>query len=189
VTDPVRLAGWGPLGADITVTWTVSEGRRGRRWREAVARAHSVRHSLLLETDPSGRFAHVELASAAGLWTFHREGDGTLHGNHVDPSEPRVRHVAGWPFALEDLLLVVGSPIAAAATAWSMRSSVAPGQRVMRAAVRLDPTIGSTARVEAVEIERLDERRWRIETGEPFDVDDRGVPVLAGGVLEPLELA
>ena len=33
----------------------------------------------------SGRFSHLELAAAAGLWTLHPEGDGTLHGNHVDP--------------------------------------------------------------------------------------------------------
>ena len=62
----------------------MSEGRKGRRWREVVARGPDVVHALLLETDPDGRFSHLELARADGLWTFHPEGDGTLHGNHVD---------------------------------------------------------------------------------------------------------
>ena len=39
--------------------------------------------SLLLELDPSGRFSHLELARADGLWTFHPETDGTIHGKSV----------------------------------------------------------------------------------------------------------
>ena len=88
MTAPTRAAGWGRGPEDGTlVTWTVAEGRKGRRWREVVARGADVVHALLLETDPNGRFSHLELARADGLWTFHPEVDGTLHGNHV-----RVRH-------------------------------------------------------------------------------------------------
>ena len=86
------------------ITWTVAEGRRGRRWREVVVRGDAVGHSLLLETGADGRFSHLELARAGGLWTFHPETDGTLHGNHVDPRGRDVRHVVGLPFAPDDLL-------------------------------------------------------------------------------------
>ena len=39
MTGPTRVAGWGRGPDDGTVvTWTVAEGRKGRRWREVVAR-------------------------------------------------------------------------------------------------------------------------------------------------------
>ena len=117
MTGPTRAAGWG-RGPDATVvTWTVAEGRKGRRWREVVARGADVVHSLLLETDPNGRFSHLELARADGLWTFHPEVDGTLHGNHVG-SDSGVQHIAGRPFAPDDAMIVEGSPISLAAIAW-----------------------------------------------------------------------
>src|SRR5436305_597602 len=96
----------------------VADGRRGRRWREVVATGDAVQHSLLLETSPDGRFSHLELARAGGLWTFHPEGNGSLHGNAVDRDRPEVRHVVGWPFAPDDVMLVEGSPLSAAAIAW-----------------------------------------------------------------------
>ena len=83
MTGPTRAAGWGRGPDGTVVTWTVAEGRKGRRWREVVARGTDVVHALLLETDPNGRFSHLELARADGLWTFHPEPDGTIHGNHV----------------------------------------------------------------------------------------------------------
>ena len=68
MTEPTRAAGWGTGPEDGTVvTWTVAEGRKGRRWREVVARGPDVLHALLLETDPNGRFSHLELARADGL--------------------------------------------------------------------------------------------------------------------------
>ncbi|HYN69258.1 MAG TPA: hypothetical protein VEX41_03500, partial [Candidatus Eisenbacteria bacterium] len=111
----VRVAGWGTLEDGAAITWTIAEGRRGRRWREVVARDDAVVHSLLLETGAAGRFRHLELARAGGLWTFHPEPDGTLHGNHVDPRERDVRHIEGLRFAPDDLLLIEGSPLSAAA--------------------------------------------------------------------------
>ena len=44
-----RVAGWGTADDGSIVIWTVSEGRKGRRWREVVPRGGSVQ-SLLLET-------------------------------------------------------------------------------------------------------------------------------------------
>lgn len=184
---PVRLAGWGRLGDGGTVTWTISEGRRGRRWREIIADGPAVRHALLLETDPSGRFSHLELASAAGLWTFHPEPDGSLHGNHVDPRAPGVTHTIGWPFGADDLLVVVGSPIALAAIAWRLQGVVELGERVDRPGVRLDPS-GSLEAVGSVIVERSDHGRWRVGSEDVVEVDVDGVPSLTDAGSAPLEV-
>jgi len=112
---PVRRAGHARLASGATVTWSVAEGAKGRRWRELVARDGTVVHSLLLETFPDGRFAHLELSTAAGLLTLHPEGDGTLHGNAV--TEHGVRHVRGLPWSDRAVLLVEGSVLAWAAAA------------------------------------------------------------------------
>ena len=102
VTGPTRMAGWGRAADGSTVTWTVAEGSKGRRWREVVALGEATVQALLLETDRDRRFSHLELARADGLWTFHPEPDGTLHGNHVRPDDRAVEHVRGWPFGHDD---------------------------------------------------------------------------------------
>ena len=129
------------------VTWTISEGRRGRRWREVVADGPAVRHALLLETDPTGRFSHLELASAAGLWTFHPEADGTLHGNHVDPGRRR-----GHAHRRRGRSAPTTSSSSAARRSALRRDRLArsptrsrPGASVDRAGVRLDPADGLDA--------------------------------------------
>jgi hypothetical protein len=188
MTVPTRVAGWGELADGSIVTWTVAEGRQGRRWREVVARDGATVHALLFETDPDGRFSHLELARADGLWTFHPEVDGTLHGNHVAPGgtgDP-VRHVKGWPFAAGDALLVEGSPIADAALLWPRSASIAVGAaaEVAGVAIRAD---GRLERVAAVRIERATATTWRVGHGPLFEVDEVGLPVLAGGGRRPLE--
>lgn len=187
MSEPLRIAGWGSLPDGASVTWTISEGRRGRRWRESVAVGSTLRHALLLETDPDGRFSHLELAAATGLWTFHPEGDGTLHGNHVDPTGAAVRHVVGWPFDGDALLLVDGSPIAASAAAWWLATTVAADGRSTRAAVGVDPAAGTTEALEALEIERHGADAWRLGRSPVFGVDPRGAPMLSDGRVEALE--
>src|SRR3954465_8975806 len=118
MTGPIRVAGWGRRDDGATVTWAGAEGRRARRWREGGAPGESVHHSLLLETGSDGQFSHLELARAGGLWTFHPEGDGTLHGNAVERGRGRVRHVVGWAFGADDAVLVEGSRLSVAAIAW-----------------------------------------------------------------------
>ena len=168
------------------VTWTVSEGRKGRRWREVVARGDGS-HALLLETGPDGRFSHLELARGDGLWTFHPEGDGTLHGNHVDRSEAGVRHVIGWSFGPADVLVVDGSPLSLAAVASGSRDAVAvAGTTVVRAVVV--EADGGLRRDDAVGIERLSATRWRIGDRPPIEIDEAGLPVLTGGQRRPLEV-
>ena len=76
MSEPLRRAGAGGLVDGSHVVWSVAEGRRGRRWREVrTAPDGGVVSSLLLETDPDGRFSHTELATPAGLLTLHPEGN------------------------------------------------------------------------------------------------------------------
>jgi hypothetical protein len=187
MTGPTRVAGSGELADGSMVTWTVAEGRRGRRWREVVARDGATVHALLFETDAAGRFSHLELARADGLWTFHPEPDGTLHGNQV-AADGEVRHVRGWPFARGDALVIEGSPIAAAALAWSHVTDVMPGATIELHGVVVGSD-GRLERLESLQLERLDGSRWRVGEGTPVEVDEDGLPVLAKGRRRPLEEA
>jgi hypothetical protein len=107
----LRRAGAGETPDGRHVTWSVAEGRRGRRWREVLATpgGRSIESSLLLELDPDGRFSHLELSTAAGLLTLHPEGDGTLHGNAV--TSRGIEHVAGRPWERDAVILLERSVI------------------------------------------------------------------------------
>jgi hypothetical protein len=174
------------------VTWTVAEGGRGRRWREVIATGDAVQHSLLLETSPDGRFSHLELARAGGLWTFHPEGDGSLHGNAVERDAPEVRHVVGWAFAPDDLMLVEGSPLSAAAIAWyASRTTSEEPQRAAQVTARAGVILrldGSIDAVEAIRLEGLTDGSWQVGDEPRIVIDDAGLPLLSGGVIRPLEL-
>jgi hypothetical protein len=120
--------------------------------------------SLLLELDPSGRFAHLELATAAGLLTLHPEGDGTLHGNAI--ATGGVRHLVAIPWQPDDLLLIEGSSVARAAA-----SRVGAGTSGV--VVGLDLTT----------------QRRPIEPSErAIELDADGLPAFPGGDTWPLEL-
>jgi hypothetical protein len=108
----LRVAGTGRSPDGASVTWSVAEGRRGRRWREAVVRDRAVVHSLLLELDPDGRFAHLELTTPAGLLTLHPEGNGTIHGNAVTGAG--ITHVRGLPWEPDDVVLIDDSIVSQA---------------------------------------------------------------------------
>ena len=189
MTVPTRLAGWG-LATGAQVTWTVAEGRKGRRWREVVLRDGAFVHALLLETDPERRFSHLELARADGLWTFHPESDGTLHGNHVRAGRAdAVRHVVGWAFGPGDVLVVDGSPLSLAAVAWRLAADgVAEGTPQDLAGVVIASDPGELEPRSRIRVERLSATRWQVGEWPPFDIDDAGIPALDGGVREPLEL-
>ncbi len=113
---PLRRAGRLDAGGGETVLWSVAEGRRGRRWRSLRVGADGrVISNLLLEIDPGGRWARLELAASAGLLTLHPEADGqSAHGNVVTPAG--MRHLAlGW--GSDHRLVVEGEPVAACALA------------------------------------------------------------------------
>jgi hypothetical protein len=143
IRRPLRRAGHGTAADGSTVTWSMAEGRRGSRWREVRIVDGGIVSSLLLELDPAGRFAHLELSTAAGLITLHPEGDGTLHGNAI--SSDGIRHIVAVPWQPDDLLLVEGSTIArtAAARHGSATSGVLVGLDlgVDRRAIGLDERI------------------------------------------------
>ena len=168
MTEPVRLAGHGRREDGALVTWTLAEGRKGRRWREAVSLDGRLLHSVLFETGPDRRFTHLELATPAGLATLHPEGDGTLHGNVVAPDG--VRHVIGLLYPADAMALVAGSPLASAALAWAVAGDV-PIDRV----VELDPaTLGLTERA--------------LVASDLAAIDDLGAPVgLTQASTWPLE--
>lgn len=188
MSAPTRSAGWGTGAFGSVVTWTVAEGRKGRRWREVVSRGPAVTHALMLETDPEGRFSHMELARADGLWTFHPEANGTLHGNHVGGKKPDVRPVEGWAFAPDDALVIEGSPLALAAIAWRWaRSLGTDGDAAIEVAGVLLRPGGELVQVPALRIERLTAKRWRVGDGSAFEVDREGLPILVGGIVRPLE--
>lgn len=146
MTEPlVRLAGRGQRADGACVTWTIADGRRGRRWREVVVKDGLLVHSLLFESGVDRRFTHLELAAPLGLVTLHPEGDGTIHGNIVRVDG--VEHISGLVFVPDDGMHVCGSPIVAAAVAWA---TVDVDRRTSRWLVELDP-VGLTVRLAAGE--------------------------------------
>ncbi|HEY7969615.1 MAG TPA: hypothetical protein VID95_06425 [Candidatus Limnocylindrales bacterium] len=157
----LRRAGQGRAPDGAVVTWSVAEGRRGRRWREVVATGEGIRSSLLLELDPDGRFSHLELSTAAGLLTLHPEGDGTLHGNRV--TADGVHHLRS-PWDPSTDVRVEGSAVCIAAAPGRGGTQ---GWLRIRLDLRLDPTSDA---IDAVA------------------TDGDGLPVLDGGASWPLEL-
>jgi hypothetical protein len=97
VTTRVRLAGHGVDRLGRAVTWTIADGERGRRWREATAAAAGeapagLTHAVTIETGHAGQWLRLEVAAANGLLSLHPARDGSVHGNVV--SATGVRHVA-----------------------------------------------------------------------------------------------
>ena len=144
-----------------------------------------LRHSLLLETAPDGRFSHLELATPAGLLTLHPEGDGTLHGNVIETGG--IRHVVGLPWDEDGVVDVDGSAVAGAACARLLADAVVAGESIRRAVLRITGELLITTGPEAVD--RVDDDAWRIAGGVPCRVDATGLPVLPDAESWPLEQA
>jgi hypothetical protein len=164
------------------VTWTVAEGRRGRRWREAVRKRDDagIRHSLLLEMGPDGRFAHLELSTADGLLTLHPEGDGTLHGNRV--TSHGVEHVRGIAWDPGAIVLVDGSPVSRFAAVPGLSGRIEPGGMGSVLVLRIPKDLALLGGVE--EVRRGDERRWTFAGPETYVLDDDGVLASAASTAE-----
>jgi hypothetical protein len=170
-----------PDGA--AVTWSIAEGRRGRRWREARIRDDGVTSSLLFETEPDGRFVHLELSTAAGLLTLHPEGDGTIHGNSIGAEG--VRHIVGLPWTTQGIVLLDGSAITVAAAAHLLRGSIEPGRTV--AAEALVIGLDLAVRRRSVEAERVSNLAWRFQGHDAVEVGEDGVPRFSEAREWPLE--
>lgn len=184
---PVRLAGRAPLPDGGWLTWTVADGQRGRRWRTVMELNDRFVASALLEVDPEGRFAKLELAIPGGLLTLHPERGAELHGNAVGPDG--VRHLT-FPWSPDHALEIEGLAVATAITAARLAAIVAVGEgrtlRSVSVARDLDVIEGEHRFV------RLDEHAWRIEGGAAATdvvLDHRGLPDWGTGALEwPLEV-
>lgn len=161
----LRRAGHGRAGDGAQVIWSVAEGHRGRRWREVVVAGEGIRTSLLLELDPDGQFGHLELSTAAGLLTLHPEPDGTIHGNAVTAAG--IEHIAGWPWARDRAVEVVGSVVCLAAGRRPDHTNAVEWLRI-GIDLALDPIV------------RTVPAGWR-------DIDAEGLPTLLDGVIWPLE--
>jgi hypothetical protein len=175
LAELLKRAGAGRFVDGTDVTWSVAEGRKGRRWREVRSRDGVVVSSLLLETFPDRRFAHLELTTQAGLLTLHPEPDGTLHGNAVTTTG--VVHLQRIPWPDGSLLVVDGSAISIAAAAWLAGvESPHPAQGDRLPVVMISPTLDvRAATIPAAGLSH-----------DPIDAD--GLPILADGRSWPLEL-
>jgi hypothetical protein len=171
----VRRAGRATLADGSEVIWSVADGRRGRRWRAVTRRGGTVSASLLLEVDPDGRPARLELSTVTGLLTLHPEAIGALHGNAV--TGDGVRHLAlAWSddYALE----VEPLAISGAVSAHRLGDSVPVGEGIVVPVVVIDDTLVASAG--SRRYVRRDATTWRIGDGKDartLTVDDRGLPV------------
>ncbi|HET7726371.1 MAG TPA: hypothetical protein VFK54_03510 [Candidatus Limnocylindrales bacterium] len=186
----MRRAGAGQDADGRLVWWSVAEGQRGRRWREAIVGGGGLVHSLLLETGPDRRFTHLELATPAGLLTLHPEPDGTLHGNAV--TDRGMRHVAGLAWDPDGLVILAGSTIAAAAAGHLLATLLPPGatpagmstsQLVLRIAADL-----SVATAFA-DVELGTDGRYVVADSGVVATDGDGLPLLDEARSWPLEAA
>jgi hypothetical protein len=179
----VRRAGVALLADGAEVVWSVADGRRGRRWRAVTNRDGTVVASLLLEVDPDGRPAHLELATAAGLLTLHPEPTGQLHGNAV--TGEGVRHLTmawGDDHELEFEPFDISSAVIAHRLDGLLPAG--EGRAVPVVAIRLDLDVRETTRRYA----RLDTATWRIEgdgDARTTEVDARGLPAWPVPAGEP----
>jgi hypothetical protein len=171
----VRRAGSGRFVDGTDVVWSVAEGRKGRRWREVRSRGGAVLSSLLLETFPDRRFAHLEVSTPAGMLTLHPEADGTLHGNAVLATG--VRHVVGLPWPEDGVVVLDGSAISIAAASWFIRDADPPTDDAGRRPVAMiDP--GLQVKVSSIPADALSHDQ----------IDADGLPMLDGARSWPLDV-
>ena len=183
----LRRGGSGDGQAGDQVIWSVAEGTRGARWREAATRDGVVRRSVLFEVAPDGRATRLELATAAGLLTLHPEPDGaTLHGNVVTPGG--IRHLA-FVWSADHALLVDGSPVAFTVLIRPLTArGIARGERVVGEGLRIDDALLPSP--VSWTVERPAPEVWSIHAGDEtveVRLDASGLPVLDEGRAWPLE--
>lgn len=184
----MRLAGELGLPDGSHLTWSVADGRRGRRWRAVSigphgTNAHLISHVLLLEVDQAGRPSRLELTTPAGLLTLHPAADqGEIHGNVVTTAGAGVRPLA-FAWGPEHELEVVGRPIAIAVALHRRQATTRVGEGGEIDVLSIGPDLGVVAARRP--FQRLTEGRWRVGSVE-LEIDSDGLPV--EGRRWPLEL-
>jgi hypothetical protein len=193
VAPRVRLAGHGVDRLGRAVTWTIADGERGRRWREATAGAEagdgspgSLAHAITLETGHAGQWLRLEVAAAAGLLSLHPDRDGSINGNVV--SEAGVRHIAKGVVE-PPLVDVRDSLVAETALCRALERQVAAGEGSTVSVVRVSPTLD--VEVAQLQVMRTDARTWELTDADGIrtvSMGDRGAPVTSdAGAKWPLE--
>jgi hypothetical protein len=161
----VRWGGRAVLPNGDQVVWSVADGRRGRRWREAVSADGTLLRTHLLETDRTGRLTRLEIATAAGLLTLHPDlGETVLHGNVVTPTG--VRHLS----FDRTTVLVDESPASAAIALLGLAGLLEVEATTHVVGVQVDDRLEPRAAAWAVS--RLEPRTWRLV--EQHDTDAGG---------------
>ena len=159
----LRRAGRLDLPDGSAVSWSVAEGRRGRRW-------HSIRRTadgallsdLLLEVDSAGAWARLELATATGMLTLHPDpGRRSVHGNTV--TSGGVRHHA-FRWSADQHLAVAGEPIVALALPGGAGPGLLVGEDLAITPVAALPAIPP------LDVGELEGPTWPLE--EPSDPAD-----------------
>jgi hypothetical protein len=76
-----------------------------------------------------------------------------------------------------------------AAITWRLAASGVPeGTSRDLAGVVIGKDVGELEARSRIRVERISATRWQVGEWPPFDIDDAGIPVLDGGIREPLEL-
>jgi hypothetical protein len=189
MTGPLRSGGRAELPGGATVIWSVAEGRRGRRWREAVRFGGGLARSVLLEASPAGRPTYLEVASPAGLLTLHPDLDEReLHGNVV--TSDGVRHLR-FDWSLEHELFIVGSVAAVSVALHRLAGVIAVGEGRRVPVLQIDDALHPAPA--AWRVSRTSPGGWHLqhpESGEERTtvLDDDGVPLVPGTVSWSLEI-
>jgi len=185
----LRRAGALPLPAGRRLAWSVAEGSRGRRWRGAVTGADGhLAEVLLVETDPFGALARLEMTTAAGVLTLHPAGSPLrLHGNIVRADGVAPISLA-WSTA--HALFAAASPITAAVAAAGLAAVAGVGEGRTIPAVEIGP--GLVVREATWRIAHTSAARWRMlaADGGPsllLVLDADGMPTGDGAASWPLE--
>ena len=179
----LRMGGRGTTAAGRSVIWSVAEGGKGRRYREVRRAGEGIAHSLLLETDPEGRFSHLELSTPSGLLTLHPEADGTLHGHAI--VSDGVEHVAGLDWEPDAIVAIEDSVVCVMAAAHLLRPTLDVGSSLARHAAWIPPTLW--VEIRPIRVGRAPGGTWQLGSDGPIEIEPTGVPVLAGGETWPLD--
>lgn len=184
----VRVAGAVRLTEATIVHWSVAEGGRGRRWREAVIRDGRLLAARLVELDPAGQFQRLEETTGSGMLTLHPDEDGQLaEGNVVAAGGVRPLR---FPWGSGHRVFVVDSIAVAALAARDMAGEIALGASGVSRVLFVDRDL--SIREETLRVERTAERSWRLAVAGAnvelaLVLDPDGLPDLPGTERWPLE--